>query len=54
MMSPLKANVHYGHIEFLIRGLVGVACYYTSFILVTGVVFERFLATCPPPLSTNG
>ena len=48
MMSPLKTNVLYGQIECIIRGLLGVTCYYTSFILLTWVAFERFLAICHP------
>ena len=48
MVSPLKGNVHYGQIECITRSLVGVTGFYTSFILVTCVAVERYLAICHP------
>ena len=48
MMSPIKIDVHYGQIGCIFRATVGNMCYYTSFILVTCVAVERFLAICYP------
>ena len=47
-MSPVKNNVHYGQIGCIFRATVGNICYYTSFLLVTCVAVERFLAICYP------
>ena len=47
-MSLVKLDVPYGQIGCIIRGVVGGTCYYTSFILITCVAVERFLAICHP------
>ena len=48
MMSPVKQDVGYGQIGCLFRGIVANLCYYTSFVLITCVAVERFLAICHP------
>ena len=48
MMSSVKDDVHYGFIGCFSRGLVSNSCYFASFILVTCVAVERFLAICHP------
>ena len=47
MMSPLKSAVHFGRSECIIHGCASIF-YYTSFILITCVAVERFLAICYP------
>ena len=47
MMSPLKLAVHFGQSECIIHASVNIF-YYTSFILITCVAVERFLAICHP------
>ena len=48
MMSSLKGNIYYGQIECIIRSLVEITCYYTSFVLLTSVAVMRFLGICHP------
>ena len=47
MMSPLKSAVHFGQSECIVHVFVNIS-YYTSFVLITCVAVERYLAICYP------
>ena len=47
MMSPLKSAVHFGQSECVLHAFANIF-YYTSFISITCVAVERFLAICYP------
>ena len=48
MMSPVKCDVHYGQLGCFIHTIIWGICYYTSYVLITCVAVERFLAICHP------
>ena len=47
MMSPLKLAIHFGQSECILHAFRNIF-YYTSFLLITCVAVERFLAICHP------